>query len=448
MGLSHFNCLTTYLIQRIQDFDGDGKADILFRVANSNTFALWKMDGAIADVPQIYELETDPPGSIFDETFAVGDFDGNGIQDLFVRNSATGEVLVGLLDENLDLIPEGDPNGPTQSGPLRLDGAIYNLPGNWELLGATDLNVAGAEGATLDDKDDIVLRNTETGAVIGWLMNGSSIQAWDFIGAPVPSESEFKGFGDFNGDGNGDLLWYNPQVNNSIGMWLTGATAEDKPGLVGADLVTLSGSTTPYSLPPQWEIFGFQNVGAVPQFADFNNDGNADIYLHNTVTGEAILWSMDGTVIDSWGFVEFEGNINPAPAGWQPIGLLSTLEAPMTGGGDGLVGQYYNNADFTDLALTRVDSTVDFDWGLGSPDPLIGPDTFSVRWGGQVQPLYSEEYTFYTNTDDGVRLTVNGELLIDQFVIQSPTEVSGMITLEAGKKYDIVMEYFENLEGA
>jgi hypothetical protein len=68
----------------------------------------------------------------------------------------------------------------------------------------------------------------------------------------------------------------------------------------------------------------------------------------------------------------------------------------------GLLGDYFNNADFTSLALSRLDETVNFSWGSGSPDAAIGADTFSVRWTGQVQPEYSQTYTFYTTSDDGI----------------------------------------------
>ncbi|MBU1260254.1 MAG: DUF4968 domain-containing protein [Planctomycetes bacterium] len=110
----------------------------------------------------------------------------------------------------------------------------------------------------------------------------------------------------------------------------------------------------------------------------------------------------------------------------------------------GLLGEYFDNMDLTDRKIVRTDATVDFDWGAGSPDSLIGVDTFSVRWTGKVQPLYSETYTFYTNTDDGVRLWVNGQSLINQWVDQAATEHSGTIPLAAGQWYDIKMEYYEN----
>lgn len=118
-----------------------------------------------------------------------------------------------------------------------------------------------------------------------------------------------------------------------------------------------------------------------------------------------------------------------------------------TGGaaaGTGLRGHYYDNADLTNLKMARTDATINFDWGTGSPDPSIGPDTFSVRWTGELQPRYSETYTFYTTSDDGVRLCVGGRKIIDNWTVHTPTVDTGTISLTAGKKYDIRMEYFES----
>lgn len=125
-------------------------------------------------------------------------------------------------------------------------------------------------------------------------------------------------------------------------------------------------------------------------------------------------------------------------------GTLTTLAL---GSGTGLTGEYFDNADLTNLKLTRIDPTVNFNWLLLSPSALqIGIDTFSVRWTGRVEPEFSETYTFYTRSNDGARLWVNDELVIDNWNTTLLTsEASGTITLEAGKRYDIRLEYFDAL---
>jgi len=94
--------------------------------------------------------------------------------------------------------------------------------------------------------------------------------------------------------------------------------------------------------------------------------------------------------------------------------------------------------------LLRTDVTVNFDWGTGSPDSSISVDDFTVLWTGTVQPQFDETYTFYTTTDDGLRLWVNGQLVVDKWVDQPATEWSGAIALHAAQKYPISMEYYQN----
>jgi PKD repeat protein len=116
--------------------------------------------------------------------------------------------------------------------------------------------------------------------------------------------------------------------------------------------------------------------------------------------------------------------------------------------GTGLTGEYYDNIDFTGTRVVRTDATVNFDWGSGAPMTGMGADTFSVRWSGQVQPKTSGAITFSTGSDDGVRLWVNGTQIINNWTNHAPTENSGTITLNAGQKYSITMEFFENGGGA
>jgi hypothetical protein len=112
--------------------------------------------------------------------------------------------------------------------------------------------------------------------------------------------------------------------------------------------------------------------------------------------------------------------------------------------GDGLAATYFDNSNLSGSSVSRVDSTVNFNWGAGSPDAAIGPDTFSARWTGQVQAIESGTYTFRTYTDDGVRLWVNGQEIINNWTDHVPVHDSGTITLQAGERYDIILEYYDN----
>jgi hypothetical protein len=93
--------------------------------------------------------------------------------------------------------------------------------------------------------------------------------------------------------------------------------------------------------------------------------------------------------------------------------------------------------------MTRIDPAINFDWAYGAPDPTVGVDNFSTRWTGQVVPRYSETYTFYTQADDGVRLWINDQLLVDNWTMQAVTEKQGQIALTAGQPATIRLEFYE-----
>ncbi|WP_242856097.1 fibronectin type III domain-containing protein [Ruminiclostridium josui] len=117
----------------------------------------------------------------------------------------------------------------------------------------------------------------------------------------------------------------------------------------------------------------------------------------------------------------------------------------------------------TELAMSRIDPKIDFTkdnaelyyrWGNRAPDPKVNADHYSVIWSGYIMPEFDENYTFYTITDDGVKLWIdlnrNGrfdtnELLISNWQKHSETENSSKsVQMEKGKKYRIRMEYYEN----
>jgi uncharacterized repeat protein (TIGR03806 family) len=142
-------------------------------------------------------------------------------------------------------------------------------------------------------------------------------------------------------------------------------------------------------------------------------------------------------------------------AGFVDSGVTVTtlVNSSALGNGLGLRGEYFSNQakSFTNPptpTLTRTDAVVNFDWGNGSPAPEISADNFTVRWTGSVQPLLSGNYMFYTHTDDGCRLWINGRLIINSWRNYTGSEQSGTFAMIGQQRYNLRMEYYENVGGA
>ncbi len=167
-----------------------------------------------------------------------------------------------------------------------------------------------------------------------------------------------------------------------------------------------------------------ENRGTITLTAGRRYDLTMEFYDNGGGALARLLWSSPGT-----------------PKAVVPANRLS-LPAR------GLTGAYFAGITLSGPAHTRTDSTVNFNWGAGFGDPNVGADLFSVRWTGRVTPRFSETYRFYTNCDDGSRLWINNVLLVDNWVDQGPVEKSGTITLTAGTRYDLRMEYYDRGGGA
>jgi hypothetical protein len=129
------------------------------------------------------------------------------------------------------------------------------------------------------------------------------------------------------------------------------------------------------------------------------------------------------------------------------------------GSGTGLLGLYYSNHQSTapfigTPAWTNVDQQIAFAWLAGAPDAafnfpsLVNTDHFTVRWIGQIQGQWNQTYNLYSTNDDGLRLWVNDQLVIDSWVNQGGTvEHSGTTPLTTNLQ-SILVEYFENTGNA
>lgn len=125
------------------------------------------------------------------------------------------------------------------------------------------------------------------------------------------------------------------------------------------------------------------------------------------------------------------------------------------GNGTGLSGTFFNDTALTNYVFSELSPRINYNWGSNSPDPNSDSGSYnwsqwSARWSGQVQAQYSEPYTFSAKAEDGVRLYVNNQLIINNWQNQSggATTTSGTINLTAGQWYDIRMEFYSSTGNA
>lgn len=129
-----------------------------------------------------------------------------------------------------------------------------------------------------------------------------------------------------------------------------------------------------------------------------------------------------------------------------------------TARGTGLTGQYYDRtnssfssggaATFTNATLvaTRLDPTVNFTWNNTNLPPGLATNlTYLVRWTGQILPPYTEPYYFVARSDDGVRLWINSQLVVNAWNNQGASDRTSLpVDLVAGVRYDVVLEYYQS----
>ncbi len=204
-----------------------------------------------------------------------------------------------------------------------------------------------------------------------------------------------------------------------------------------------------------------------PNGAAFTN--SVSVTLTDITPGVAIYYTLDGTspttssTLYSGPFlvtstVNLQAIAVKSGAVNSGIASASFINTAAVGNGNGLLGQYWTNTTgvaFSNAAfsvpptLVRTDAVVNFDWSAVGPDASIGQTNFTARWTGAVQPQYDETYTFTVVADDGVRLWVNGQLLVDDWTTHSADATnSGSISLHAQQLYNIRLDYFQQTGNA
>lgn len=114
-----------------------------------------------------------------------------------------------------------------------------------------------------------------------------------------------------------------------------------------------------------------------------------------------------------------------------------------------LRADYYDGRNFETFKEALIVDELNYNWGSGAPESnLVGTNYFSIRFHGHVKAPQDGTYTFYTTSDDGVRLWVDGQLIVDNWTNHGSTLNLGTIDLVAGQVVPLKLEYYENSGGA
>lgn len=234
------------------DFDGDGRADILWRHIGNGSNALWLMDGIARKSSVTLPATADPAWIVA----GVADFDGDGQPDILWRNRSTGANALWRM------------NGTARAASATLNTTADQ---NWQVVGAADVDG--------DGKADIVWRNAATGANAVWLMDGGTRRSAHNLPATADLAWRVVAVIDFDGDGKADLLWRNVKTGANALWRMDGATR-------------LSAHTLPTTADTRWKIAA---VG------DFDADGRPDLLWRHLGDGRNSMWTMDGaTRLATW----------------------------------------------------------------------------------------------------------------------------------------------------
>lgn len=165
-----------------------------------------------------------------------------------------------------------------------------------------------------------------------------------------------------------------------------------------------------------------------------------DIAPGQTLSVQGALDDLGRLVADRIVIVRLVGTETPNPSGTPTATPSPTPE-------QGWYGEYFSNKSLDGSpAVTRTDTAIDFQWRRGGPAAGMPVDGFSVRWRGRWD-FNEGGYRFYAFSDDGVRLWVDGKLIIDQWRDQGPELAYGDVYLNKGP-HDLQVEYYEGTENA
>jgi len=127
----------------------------------------------------------------------------------------------------------------------------------------------------------------------------------------------------------------------------------------------------------------------------------------------------------------------------QAVEIPSSQWIDSEGQPGALMGTYFEGKNFEQQKVQRRDATISFNWDNSPPDPQMSQTNFSVRWEGSLQTQVAGEYTFEMSADDGMRLWVDGNLVINDWDARPLSTKIAKVTLPASARIPVKIEYFQ-----
>ena len=279
--------------------------------------------------------------------------------------------------------------------------------------------------------------------------DGSGTFGWGSDGWQVAGANVLATYGD-------SARWTLPQLNNYLNTGWGYGIASDTFAAVQSTIASISAATnSPSSMTNLFPVALSQVVNTTNATAltlsGFSCRTNAVSFLNVTTPAHGVLTGTapNLTYTPNAGYVGLDSFTFQVADSMTNSGSATVSLIVGTPAGAGLNGQYYDNQDFTNLKFTRIDPQINFDWGTGTPSNTIAAGSYSVRWTGVLLAPESGNYMFSTLNSDGVRLYVNGNLMIDDWTDQSRNWTDGSsIYLNAGQQYLVQMDYYKNTGSA
>jgi glucose/arabinose dehydrogenase len=244
---------------------------------------------------------------------------------------------------------------------------------------------------------------------------------------------------DFNGVASGSFSAPDHEYPAWIELQLT---ATDSGGLTDTASVRLDPQTVDLSF--QSNPTGLQlTVGSSAATTPFTR--TVIIGSHNTIAAP-LTQALNGTSYEFVSWSDGGAAQHDVIASATPTTYTATYQPAPTGCTSGQwKASYFANQTLSGTAAgERCEAAVDYDWGLGGPTGVgVGPDNFSVRWVATRSFATTGSYTFTATADDGVRVYLDGTLVIDQWKDQSATTYTASRTVTAGN-HEVKVEYYEN----